>query len=295
MTDQNQHHDLITITIYEVDGDAPIAVIEQPIDALPDTFEIETSMYHDGEDWIVGRADPANKVDFRKSGEITLTVYRQKIVKHDPAEPILCLMPTVSADTPTFTDAYSLENVYVIHEDKWRDSEFISFSFIEQMQADLDCILDVVRNANVKGVAFERAHLRDSILDPLEDVDLKLDELKQILGVAHCYDGVAFTAYAATADNGFAFKTPQGFVVFGQCHDEKVRICCIHFLDANALTPQSVAAIDQLQKQYKLMYVNWSGLVAHYQLSALLEENAKDSTTGESGGELRNRIVSSEQ
>ena len=45
-----------------------------PIEQLPDTFEIDTTMHLGEEDWTLVEAVPSQKTEFKKSGFIKLTL-----------------------------------------------------------------------------------------------------------------------------------------------------------------------------------------------------------------------------
>lgn len=57
---------VIEIKFYEGKRETPFAVSNVPIEQLPDTFEIDTTMHLGGDDWKVLRTEPAEKTKFKK-------------------------------------------------------------------------------------------------------------------------------------------------------------------------------------------------------------------------------------
>ena len=67
--------------IDEADG-AVFASSIMPVDDLPDSFEIDTTLHLGESDWSVVRAEPLTKKDFSKTGKLRIRL--RKIETMDP-------------------------------------------------------------------------------------------------------------------------------------------------------------------------------------------------------------------
>lgn len=256
-----KNHANIDVMFYERGEGAPFAKSKLPIDQLPDTFQIETTLHIQGDDWLVSKTIPTTKEEFQKSGELKVFLY--KPVKTTlPAQDILFSLPTISNDIAGLAPATSLVNAFVVHEDEWRQRELVSTAYIGLVESEFDSIrLSYATRVGKSG--FKKCHVRSLIPEPLKDVRLQLNDLKSILGVVHTYSGVAFSRVAALVVNGFAFRTSSGYVVWGQCLDiGNVAFVCVQFPQSSQDEPEDTKRFGLLLSNRNLLFVDWVSMSA---------------------------------
>ena len=95
--------------------------VMKPAD-LPETFELNTTLSLQGQEWAVTEADPVHSKDFIESGSLKLKL--QKIAKVDPHN-ILYTLPTISNEFPIIADRSAFDNFRTnFYEDDWRQESF---------------------------------------------------------------------------------------------------------------------------------------------------------------------------
>ena len=208
----NKNHKTIQVQFFENGSDKPFAQSAIPIEQLPDSFEVSTTLHIANVDWRVDHAEPANKAEFRKTGNLRIYLYKAKTITVAPSD-LLFSLATISDILPNLVAA-PLENIFVVHEDDWRQVELISRDFEHAVKEEFAAIRGIYENHR-QGVAFKKLHVRKLIPTPLSGSALPLDEVKQIFGVAHEYLGVAFSSAAAVVDGGFAFRASNEAVLWG--------------------------------------------------------------------------------
>ena len=137
----------------------PFVVSDMPVDQLPDTFAVDTTLHINDEDWRVLAAQPVDKAAFRKTGKLQLTLTNAAPIARD-AESILFSIATLSDDFPSLVPVASMEDVAVFHEDDWRQVEFISIAH-EALIAEDGTWLEPGRTIIAK--PFTGAELREAI------------------------------------------------------------------------------------------------------------------------------------
>jgi hypothetical protein len=246
----------IDVEFYERGQLNPFARASLPIDQLPDTFEIDTKFSIQDEEWWVSNARPLTKKEFRKAGWLQVFVYKP-VTGMISVDKLLFSLPTISDDIAGLEQAASLENVLVVHEDDWRQQELVSREFVDAIAAEMESISQIYETQR-SGKGFKKCHLRSSIPLPLRNVCLTLTDLKSRLGCAHDYRGVAFSNMAATITNGFAFKSEDGSVLWGQTSENaEITILCIQYPAPDSLDLSKAGTMDSLLAEFDLYFVDW--------------------------------------
>jgi len=246
---------IIKVHFIESGKSESFAVSDMPLEQLPDTFEINTTMHLSGDDWQVIGAEPAQKEEFRIKGSLKLFLKKAEIVTADPND-ILYSLPTISNDIAGVENSEALENIVVFKEDDWRQFEFLSVKYEQQIQKELQGVVDIYENHNL-GVGFKEIYLRENITTPLQDINLELEILKEYFNIKHQYSGVAFNNAAATIVSGFAFSTTSGWVLWGQVNTDNT----IKFMNITQTKDSDVNSfstkIDTFLTENKLYAVDW--------------------------------------
>jgi hypothetical protein len=255
----------VDVEFYEQGKVEPFSRTSLPIERLPDTFEIETTLNIRGEEWMVSNARPATKEEFRKTGRVQVFLYKPVIGQMPPGD-ILFSLPTISDDIGALEESPSLENVFVVHEDDWRQQELVSREFADRISTEMASVQQIYETQRVD-VGFKTVHVRSSIPSPLSGVRLNLTDLMTRLGAAHVYRGVAFNNVAAVVRNGFAFRTTQGSVVWGQrCEGDEVGVACVRLIETPSME-QALAPLDKLQAEFDLLFVDWVRVIVTPKIS----------------------------
>jgi hypothetical protein len=247
-----KNHKTIQVQFIETGSEKPFARSPTPIDQLPETFEVRTTLHIGDEEWVVDRAEPATKVEFRRTGAAKIYLSKPNVVSV-PLSEILYSLASIHDELPKIVDA-SLENVFVTHEDDWRQNEFVSEKFRQQVEQEFSAIRQIYQTYR-KGNAFKSIHVRKLIPAPLDGVELSLSELKQRFEVAHEYSGIAFSSAAAVVENGFAFKISDQSIFWGKISEQGIISALCIQSDVDPRNPEVMVA---MLKAKKLLYVDWN-------------------------------------
>ena len=248
---------IIKVHFIESGKPEPFAVSDMPLEQLPDTFEIDTTMHLGDDDWQVMGAEPAQKEVFRKKGSLKLFLKKSEIVSIDPKD-ILYSLPTISNDLADVEDSETFENIIVFREDDWRQFELLSIKYEQEIQKELRGVAEIYENQKLEGVGFKEIYLRKIITTPLHDINLKLEVLEKYFDIKHQYSGVAFNNAAATIVGGFAFSTTSGWELWGQVNANNI----IQFINITQTEDSDVnlfaTKIDIFLTENKMYAVDWA-------------------------------------
>jgi hypothetical protein len=190
----------VSVTFVDTNGQ-PLGRSEMPASQLPDSFQIATTLEMQGNNWSVVRAEPATKSEFATSGQ--LRVVLAPVQQLDPKQ-LLFSLPTISDELPAMIDGAASTNMLQIHEDDWRQREFVSAARRAQLVEELQDVNEIHREHKI-GLGFDAVHIRKRIPRPLE-AKLRLDELMKVLTPDHVFEGVALDASGSRLKNGYAFR-----------------------------------------------------------------------------------------
>jgi hypothetical protein len=110
--------DLIEVTLVDAKSGQRFSTTELPVDQLPETFELSTTMHIGADDWRVERADPIDRAGYVASGRLTLVLRKTESV--DPSK-VLFSLPTLEDALPPMREPDS-SSAYEMHEDDWRQN-----------------------------------------------------------------------------------------------------------------------------------------------------------------------------
>lgn len=246
---------VIDVTFYEGKSGKPFAQSNVPVEQLPDTFEIDTTMHLGKDDWRVVGAEPPQKTQFKQSGKLSLFLSKVEITNIDPKE-LLYSLPTISNDIAGVENAKSLENVVILREDDWRQFEFVGREYESSIESEFKSISDIYKNHHV-GMGFKELHVRKIIPAPLIKDHLTLEIIKSSFTIEKIYSGVAFNNAAATIVGGFALHTKSGWLLWGQIDNSDA----ILVLNISQTKESSISIIskeiDSFTEKHNLYLVDW--------------------------------------
>lgn len=158
--------------------------------------------------------------------------------------------PTISNEFPqTIPLTQQTELDIHIHEDDYRQNEFLNLSSLPLVEQEINAIKDVWKNHSKKSddyTLFKNCHVRNKIGSP----NLKIDfsELKTILK-SNSFGQVIINGEVLV--NGFAIKT-LNTTYFGTLNNDIVSELCIAEWNENTTNE-----ILKINKAYNLIFANW--------------------------------------
>jgi hypothetical protein len=189
-------------------------------------------------------------------------------VKYVNPKDILMTLPTISNELPKVgTVPFSKDSYFDMHEDDWRQVEFISHEQLLSVEKELDNIRIIyekhsvpINNSSIN--AFNHLHVRTLITDPIifSERSPRIEELKELFGNA-----------AGSLTFSTSGRKPYGFVENGfsfNCDDEVV-------FYGNLVNGNSVATLgirghenakmlcEGLKEKYGLLLVDWVNVQFH--------------------------------
>lgn len=232
-----------------------IAVSDMRPEQLPETFAVNTTLDMANKKWAVDSADPVNKFEFVKTGK--LRVVLSPITIGVPGD-ILFSLATISDDIGNVQgDTLPSDRILALHEDDWRQIEFVSQKFA--VEIDKECE-DIRRIYSVEKVAsgFKKVHIRKRIADPLQAINLTSTELESKIKPVRKYDGIGFQKTRGTITGGFAWEIPGGLIIWGvsDAGGNVTRLCLLGrpAAGSGALVAGPLTA---LAREHALNLVDW--------------------------------------
>ncbi|MGD8780755.1 MAG: hypothetical protein PVH88_17550 [Ignavibacteria bacterium] len=238
----------IKVQFIDNNKDQTIGVSKMTANQLPETFSVQTTMHIQGGDWIVEEAIPENSVDFVKTKNLVLKM--RKIEKINPSD-LRYSLPTISNEFPQTTATIEQTDYDIqIHEDDYRQNEFLNLSSQHLVEKEFLGIKDIWENHSKKSdeiTLFKNCHSRNTIGKPNLTIDF--EELKSLL---KCNSVGQVLINGNALKNGFALKT-ENTTFFGVQNIDKVTELCIS--QWNEKTKDEILEIN---KAFNLLFVNWS-------------------------------------
>lgn len=243
----------INVRFVDVSTGQVFAESSVPMDMLPETFELHTSMHLGDDDWTVVQAEPVTSAAFAKSGQLTLTLSR---VQTMPIKDILFSLPTISNEIASVSEiSRAGKSVLEMHEDDWRQIEFISAGLREKVNAEIAEIRGVIE-ADASKPGFERCHVRYGLPVPLEK--LNFNSVTSIFSRGmDALDGVFYFQYPNLIDDGFAFRSDD-LSVYGSQSDGMVGVLGLSGISVKAENLEiRVVQFHTLMTGHGLLLVDW--------------------------------------
>lgn len=236
-----------------------IGRVDMPGERLPASFAPETTLHIADEDWQVIKAEPMTAEEFLQTGKLVLTL--QKIIKMSPKD-ILLTLPTICDEIPALLAGSTKrgKNVLELHEDDWRQIEFLSSSYRGVIEAELAQVRRIYREASVfdgSFLAFKTLHLRQQLNTPLHG-GLPLNQLAPFFtSVPESYEGVAYQHTDGLIEGGFAFRV-AAVLLYGQQFEGIVKILGLKIIkDVPGEYKETAHALERFMAAYHLYLIDW--------------------------------------
>ena len=232
-----------------------IAVSDMKPDQLPESFAINTTLDMKNSKWSVQSADPVEKSEFVQTGK--LRVVLSPITTMPPGE-ILFSLATISDDIGGVTgDALPSGKILALHEDDWRQAEFVSQNFTNEVEQELADIANIYKTQR-SGIGFKKVHVRKRIPNPLANQSITLPQLEAVLHPQEKLDSVGFQRTRGIIPNSFAWKLDGRLTIWGVTDSTGiVRRLCVRGVPENKNLAHISETFSALTGQYKLVFVDW--------------------------------------
>ncbi|MHC4086675.1 MAG: PHD finger domain-containing protein [Planctomycetota bacterium] len=251
---------------------------------LPDKFEQGMILEIMGEEWSVVGADPIEKSEIIKTGRLRIELAK---ISYDNPKDTLFSLPTISDDSGGLEGETGPEGNFVIHEDDWRQLEFVSTIYEESIAEEFEDIRIIYMDHRV-GIGFEKLHVRNRIPLPFSDKSIQVMAIKEILPSRKDFNALSYyqksgglvfilghkqysfreilstkcvskeTLGQIIASNSFAWETVWGNIIWGHTDkDGVIQTMCItrDYEDQHAITFSQKMA--KLTEEFGLFFVDW--------------------------------------
>jgi hypothetical protein len=219
-------------------------------EALPESFEAETTLELGGESWRVMRAQPMTRAAYVATGELTLALRKRQVQMVNPND-ILFSLPTINDFVPGVAAGSSKLDLRMLelHQDLWRQVELVSRGHSAVVAAELAKVRRILERR--QGPGYKEIHVRKQPAAPLSDTNVTLAELERLWPEAEHYDGVSFEGVAGLIEHGFALDAGT-LQLYGQAEDGVVTTLAL----ARAIA-EPPPQLRQLMRVHALLLVEW--------------------------------------
>jgi len=234
----------VTLELIDAPSGEVLATDETPLNALPERFEgVETHLTIGDAQYRAVGADPNTRALTPEAGRVRLLLTR--VVETDP-HAVRFSVPTLEEQTPAL-DGPVPDGAIALHEDDWRQTEFVSAAFAEAVHAEAEAVR-VTKSQHEPGRGWEHLHVRRRVPAPLDGVSLNLREVVEALGVD---PRPLATRGGGAVRDGFAL--PQGdALVYGVAPRGRVTT-----LGIQGIPDDVVGQLHALALRHKLLLVEW--------------------------------------
>jgi hypothetical protein len=234
--------------------------VDLPPDRLPPSFEASTTLHLGDRNFQVVEARPMTAAEFIASGKLRLVLREVRIEQVDVKD-ILFSLPTIDGVLPAIAQGSTKLNKQVveIHEDDWRQVEFVALALQDHIDEHLRAIQRIYEEERVDDAGFRKLHVRESLTVPLAGMKLTVRDLLAAFDTPPAQlDGIAFHGVAGLVANGFALRLLSGIELLGAVDDvgQVVALCLSHARPNNALE-RDLPALARFAQRYQLSLINW--------------------------------------
>lgn len=249
----------INVEYVEAGKRSPMSTAKVPVDSLPDVFVIDSPMEYNGKKWTIVAAVPDSKEDFAKSGKVQ--VFLSKLVELVPPSGASFSLPTICEEIGLVRPAALSDNLFVVHEDDWRQVEFVSRTQEDTVRREFKEIRNIVENQSDGAGGFKRIHVR-KLATPLAGAGLNTNSVKEIFSIHNHYDGVVISGYSGRVENGFALDVGASGVLWGET-DGRGGLLCLNLATVDGPGTPVAAMTGDLSDfcaKHRLLLVNWTAM-----------------------------------
>ncbi len=241
---------LIRVEFVDAATQTTFATTDSEINALPETFVLNTRVNINDQEWEVVKAEPMTRAEYVQQGKLTLTLSKITMM---PVKDILYTLPTIYNTLPAMEERnVAPDDILTLDADLWRCLEFVSTAHQTVMEREFEAIA-IIYQDHREGTGFNRLHIRKMPQAPVAGL-LRLTELKALFVGAQPFEAIAFQREHGMAKDVFAFRY-GAWTFYGDLNGNHVQSLALDprpHEDALPLDP-----ILQLMRMYDLLLVDW--------------------------------------
>ncbi len=179
-----------------------------------------------------------------------------EVMKMDPQD-ILFTTPTLNDALPALGQPIPIEGSCQMHEDDWRQFEFVSPSFATEMAGELAAIGTIWKEQSVplgdKGTAFRSVHVRKSIPKPL-DIPMTLADFEKLFGGRA--SSMAVMGNDKCLRDVHAIQLKNVFI-YGVIQGDRLTTLGIEPQGRFAITGETADRLEQFITKHNLRLIHW--------------------------------------
>ena len=203
---------MVSVTFVDAGSGVPIGRGEMPSETLPETLDIAGSHYS------------VERAEMPAPGELTLFVRPIQLMSPND---ILFSLPTICDRVPEADPALVSAVRFEMHEDDWRQIEFVDACLAPVVDEQRRLIREVIddhsrRDSDGRVFAFDRLHVRTEPVDPLPH-GITIRRLVEVMDADTAYAGVGFRGRPYLVPRSFAFGTGS-LVCYGLAEGGLVKV-----------------------------------------------------------------------
>lgn len=241
----------IAVTLIDDATGAPFATTEMPPADLPESFEVETILHLGEADWSVIHAEPSTRPEYTKSGTLVLRLRRVEQVN---LSDILFSLPSICDRLPAVGVAPLAGDECVLHEDDWRQFEFVSRQLAVESDAEIAAVRRIHEEEHAS-VGWRKLHVRRRP-DPPITTPLTRGRLDHAFG-GLSFRGVNFRGASSPIVSGFSFRAADGLECYGA--EDEGRVTVLGIVQDVPVSPpvKSADALELIAREFDLDLVHW--------------------------------------
>lgn len=242
----------ILLTLID-DNTGKIIAVSNPISRdLPESFAVETILHLGDQDWSVVHANPITREEAEKLGRLTLRLRKPTFVD---ASKVLYSLPTIYAQLPEAGDDLVQEGDCLLHEDDWRQLEFVISDLTAVIEGELNAI-GAIYGAHYANRGFDKMHMRQQPAHPLSG-SLLIGDLMAQLGPSASRRGLAFDRQCTRIRDGFSLAIENDLLLYGLAPNSQIKVLCVVDRPRACLSPDILETIVRLCARERLLLVSW--------------------------------------
>lgn len=248
---------VVNVEFIDSDTNQTFARSEVPLEALPASFEADTTLTIKEENWSVVRAEPVVTGEALRTG-LRLWLRKENIQMVNPAD-LLYSLPTLNDELPGLAPNSSKLNKRVLemHEDDWRQIEFISLQYQTQIEDELKQIRRIYQEESA-GAGFRSLHVRSQIPRPLTGSEVRLSDFPAPTSqTIQSLEGVAFAGIAGLVDSAFTLSWGEILTWYGLQQGDVLETLCLAYPPQTPLSREEITQLASFAASHQLCLVDW--------------------------------------
>ncbi len=237
---------------------------DMPLERLPSSFELATTMHIGNSDWRVTLAEPMTAEEFGKTGELRLTM--SEVVRMPPQD-ILYTVPTLWSDIPPLVPGGSTQgkHVFRLHEDDWRQVELVSASYQNTIRTECEAVARIFNEAgefNGKFWGFRDIYIRGTIIHPVRPAIRLSDLTAAFPKCTQRFDAVSYKSADGVIGHSFAYDL-GGLALYGLEEGGMATIVGLQrYAEATGINSEVPSALAQIMAAQRAYLVDWCRTMA---------------------------------